>query len=49
MTEHHKNYSVENIGPLEDLLKRDFMPGVSWGWGLLGLGSDQDNYQIYLI
>ena len=25
MTEHHSNYTVEQIGPLEDLLKRDFM------------------------
>ena len=25
MTEHHSNYSVEHIGPLEDLLQRDFM------------------------
>ena len=25
MIEHHKNYSVENIGPLEDLSKLDFM------------------------
>jgi mannose-6-phosphate isomerase-like protein (cupin superfamily) len=25
MAEQHKNYSVENIGPLEELLQRDFM------------------------
>jgi mannose-6-phosphate isomerase-like protein (cupin superfamily) len=25
MTEQHKNYSVEHIGPLEDLLQQDFM------------------------
>lgn len=25
MTEHQSNYSVEHIGPLEDLLQRDFM------------------------
>ena len=25
MTEHHKNYSVEHIGPLEELLQREFL------------------------
>lgn len=25
MAEHHANYSVEHIGPLEELLQRDFM------------------------
>jgi mannose-6-phosphate isomerase-like protein (cupin superfamily) len=25
MAEHHRNYSVEHIGPLEELLQRDFM------------------------
>jgi mannose-6-phosphate isomerase-like protein (cupin superfamily) len=25
MAEHHKNYSIERIGPFEDLLNRDFM------------------------
>lgn len=25
MAEHHSNYSVEHIGPLEELLQRDFM------------------------
>ena len=25
MAEHHRNYSVEHIGPLEELLNRDFM------------------------
>ena len=25
MVEHHKNYSVEHIGPFEELLQRDFL------------------------
>ncbi|MEI6205867.1 MAG: cupin domain-containing protein [Desulfuromonadales bacterium] len=25
MTEHHKNYSIEHIGPLEELSQREFM------------------------
>jgi mannose-6-phosphate isomerase-like protein (cupin superfamily) len=39
MTEHNKNYSVEHIGPLEDLLKRDFMgfPGKYFIGRELGL------------